>query len=241
MNTLLTTKRQPKLRSEASGFTIIELLIATSVFSVILLLCSFGLIQIGRIYYKGITGAKTQEVARNIVEDISQAIQFSGGQILPTHYDRNGDGTHDAPPSDPDGAYLCVGTRRYSYILDRQLAVPQRLPNQIAHVFVADEIPGGCTSSTDVTPGFPTGTISHDAREIMGENMRLAELVVEQVGLSDDLRLYRVEVMVVSGENDMLIDDSANANYHKQCSGQRADSQYCAVSALKTVVQKRIN
>lgn len=61
------------------GFTIIELMIATTVFSVVLLICSFAMLQIGRTYYKGIAMSRTQTVSRSIMDEVSQAIQFSGG------------------------------------------------------------------------------------------------------------------------------------------------------------------
>jgi prepilin-type N-terminal cleavage/methylation domain-containing protein len=41
--------------SNRSGFTIIELMIATAVFSVVLLLCATALVTIGNMYRRGIT------------------------------------------------------------------------------------------------------------------------------------------------------------------------------------------
>ncbi len=54
------------------GFTIIELLIATTIFSVVLLLAASGLLYIGRLYYKGLTSSATQEAARNIMQELTQ-------------------------------------------------------------------------------------------------------------------------------------------------------------------------
>src|SRR3990172_9120101 len=65
-------------RKGVGGFTIVELMIATTIFSVILLIVTFGMLQIGRTYYKGITLTKTQNAARSIIDTISQDIQFSG-------------------------------------------------------------------------------------------------------------------------------------------------------------------
>ena len=60
---------------DQSGFTLLELMIATTIFSVILLLCTVGLIQIGKTYYKGSAIVRTQNVARDITDNITQAIQ----------------------------------------------------------------------------------------------------------------------------------------------------------------------
>ncbi|MEI6480789.1 MAG: prepilin-type N-terminal cleavage/methylation domain-containing protein [Candidatus Saccharibacteria bacterium] len=83
-----------------NGFTILELMIATTVFSTILLVCTYGLIQIGNTYYKGATTARVQSVARSIVDDISYEIQFS--TVIPEVF------------STPTTASVCIGPTRFS-------------------------------------------------------------------------------------------------------------------------------
>ncbi len=63
-------------RLKTNGFTIIELLIATVVFSVVLLILTTAIIQFSRIYYKGNVASKTQETARSVMNSVSQDIQF---------------------------------------------------------------------------------------------------------------------------------------------------------------------
>ena len=95
------------------GFTLLELLISTTVFSVILLLCTFGLIQVGRNYYRGATITRTQNVARSVMSTLTQSIQFSGSDAvgtLPTA------GT----PLAPSGTF-CIGSLRYVYKLDTKV------------------------------------------------------------------------------------------------------------------------
>lgn len=84
------------------GFTIIELLIATVVFSVILLIVTGAIIQFTRIYYKGVVNTKTQEVARAVVENIAKKAQYS--KTEPTFVTVNG----------ADGGY-CIGDRLYKF------------------------------------------------------------------------------------------------------------------------------
>lgn len=59
------------------GFTIIELLIATVAFSVILMVITGAVVQIGRIYYKGVVQSRTQERARAITDSVAKNLQFS--------------------------------------------------------------------------------------------------------------------------------------------------------------------
>ena len=83
---------------DAKGFTIVELLIATLVFSTVLLVVTIGIIQITRVYYKGITESSTQNTARTLMDTITQAIQFSGGTV-----------------TDSDGDTVCLGNQQLSY------------------------------------------------------------------------------------------------------------------------------
>src|SRR5438105_2979488 len=98
-----------------TGFTIIELLVATTVFSVVLLLVSVGLIQIGRTIMKGVTTDRNQATAQAVMDDVSQAIQFSGGNVTPV--------TPSFNPADLNPAvyYFCVDNNRYTFRLNTQL------------------------------------------------------------------------------------------------------------------------
>lgn len=93
-------------KSNNQGFTIVELLISTLIFSMILLLVTIGIIQITRVYYKGITEARTQNTARAAMDEITQGIQFSGGTVSATQASKSS---------------FCIGDQQYSYALGKQL------------------------------------------------------------------------------------------------------------------------
>lgn len=211
------------LRHNQQGFTIIELMIATAVFATVLLVCSIGMLQIGRTYYKGITSSRTQEAARSVLEEISQAIQFgSGSPVTPA----------EAGPGLP-GVY-CAGSKRFSYLRDRQVTDSPGLPDQSRYALVVDEV----NSCGGVVPQDLRGnpTLTDTSKELLGTRMRLATLTVTPitpVGFTET-NLYRVTVRIVSGDADLL-----NAA-HTECSTQRAGTQFCAASELSTVVQKRV-
>lgn len=82
------------------GFTIVELLIATVTFSVILLVITTAIIQFSKVYYKGVATSKTQEVALSIADEMSRSAQFS------TEFRQN--------PS-----VYCFGDKRYRYTIDQ--------------------------------------------------------------------------------------------------------------------------
>jgi prepilin-type N-terminal cleavage/methylation domain-containing protein len=213
---------------KTDGFTIIELLIATAVFSVVLLTISASIIQIGRLYFKGITSARTQETARVVMTDISQAIQFNTGEVKGTAPVPNGleNGSNKA---------ICVTTKQYSYRLGRQ-------HEGDTHALVVNNVPSGCGA----TAAVETGT------ELLGDHMRLANLVVEQqVG---NTNAYKVLVRVVYGDDDLLCSPSLSncesddamtveqiaASRDLQCKNIRSGTQFCAASELSTIVERRL-
>src|SRR5689334_15673116 len=96
------SKVNKKLKSQ-SGFTIVELLIATAVFSLVLLVVTAGIIRMGQAYYKGITMSRIQETTRTVSQEVTSSIQLAAGKR------RNGSITI------PNAKQFCVGDVRYTY------------------------------------------------------------------------------------------------------------------------------
>ena len=205
---------------QVKGFTIIELLVATVVFSVVLLVVTAGILQIARVYYKGVTESSTQNTARNIIDVVSQAIQFSGGDVTAT----------TAIPSPGTSYAFCVGNQQFSYTVGWQVEnSPNVLLNQSWHALVQNTA-SGCASSS---PAQNVRNQAVNGRDLMGSHMRLANLVVAPLGSNQ----YRVQVRVVYGDNDLLFNPTAaNAS----CRGFKAGTQFCSVADLSTVVVKRV-
>lgn len=219
-----------KRQDRARGFTIVELMVATMVFSVVLLLVTAGIIQVARVYYKGVTEANTQNAARSIIDNISQAIQFSGDDVS---------GTETSPTAGTDYDF-CLGNTHVSYKLGRQVKNNPSGGDQTWHAIVANNIPG-CAGASPQT--LNQQTIS--GRDLMPQDMRLSNLVVERVGTAQPAQ-YRVTVRVVYGDSDLLYSPSAptatdgHARADASCRAQTAGTQFCAVSELSTVVVKRV-
>jgi prepilin-type N-terminal cleavage/methylation domain-containing protein len=137
------------------GFTIIELLIATVIFAVILLVITGAIIQFSRIYYKGTVTSRTQEVARTAINDISQNIQFGSGTVP---------SITPLPSGDTAFHYITVGTKCYSYQANTQVSTSQ-------HALVVTD--GACP----VLAAFPA-----NGTELLGENMQLVGLSISTSG-----------------------------------------------------------
>lgn len=242
--------------TKQKGFTIVELLVSTVIFSLILLGAMAALVQIGRLYYKGVTTSVTQEKARSTISEISQSIQFSSQDVTPPNVVLTGpqipiveaDLGADA---DDVTAFFCIGPRRYTYAIDRKMSLnpDNTVPvssrkKEIRHVLWVDEPDGGCAQGASVLPADLTRddpcddsdlSSNHDncvrGRELMEEGMRLSRFGVTQNGA-----FFNLEITVVNGDDDLLTVE--NGRY--VCEGDRAGLEYCAISELSTTVLKRI-
>jgi prepilin-type N-terminal cleavage/methylation domain-containing protein len=210
-----------------SGFTIIELMVATLIFSVVLLLVTAGILQVSRMYYKGLTEASTQNAARSIIDSASQAIQFSGGTITET------------PGNTPGVNYaFCVGDKQFSYRLGAQVKDNPTGTDQTWHAIVEQNVSGSCASAA--AQNLANQTVL--GRDLMGKEMRLANLLVDDLGSNR----YRVTVRVTYGDSDLLFSPSAPSDatgYSRAdaaCRPVRDGTQFCATSELSTVVVKRV-
>jgi prepilin-type N-terminal cleavage/methylation domain-containing protein len=218
------------------GFTLIELMIATTIFSVILLAAAATMVQIGRLYYKGVITSKTQGVARTVTDDISRSIQFSDGAKL------------EFPPGEgaqPPVNIRCFGSTRFTYVLgarvNSKLDNGQYIenPRQILHGLWQDEIPtGGCNSEVpkltlaDPYSGYPVK--DRKGRELLENDMRLQTLDISSPpGASD---VHNITVKVVYGE-DSLFDSATNPT---RCVSSVIGGSWCAVSEISTTVYGRV-
>lgn len=217
------------------GFTIVELLIATAVFSLVLVVITVGILSFSKAYYRGLTASSTQSAARTTLEDITQAIQFSGLDIKTTVAANNG------------SRGFCVGNDLYSYLPGWQL---ERSPNaslyQSNHVFVRSQPAGGCANNPSIqAQNLRGGSVT--GKELVSPHMRVSIASISSAG--GDPNLYKVQVRIVYGDADLLQSATAMGGNVAQnataadatCRTGIAGNQFCAVSDLSTTVQKRVN
>ncbi len=214
-----------KKKLNQKGFTVTELMIATAVFGLILLVIATAVLQLTRVYYKGVTETKVQATARNLVDSISQAIQFSGQTVTTTN----------PAPTVGNSYAFCVGNTQYSYTLGYQLSDAPSAA-QTYHALVANELPG-CLSST---PAQNVRNASVTGREMLEPKMRLSKLEVTSVGGD----YYRISVRIAYGDDDLLYSPSGSPDDFRSsdviCKSQRVGTQFCSVSEITAAVTKRV-
>ncbi len=212
-----------KLKDYQKGFTIIELMIATSVFAIVLVVAASGILTIGRMYYKSITSSRTQETTRSVVETISSTLRLTTASSISTG------------GSFPGAQSICFGQDRYTYIINSQVTGPGVIG--LRH----DPRP----TLNDCSPI----NASDPSTELLPENMRLLDFRVASAA-SDT---YRVNVKVAHADDDLISTYDGNGNpiggpghpseaesRAAQCKPGIAASSFCAISELETVINNRV-
>ena len=215
------------LNKDSRGFTIAELMIATAVFGVVLLVIATAILQLSRVYYKGVNETRVQTTARSIIDTLSQSIQFSGGIVTAT----------PASPTPGNSYAFCIGNKQYSYTLGFQLA-DNPSSSQTYHALVAKDAAGctGALAAQDVRVPGVVGT------ELLAPKMRLAKLEI----IPTSTAYYTINVRIVYGNDDLVYSPSnpSDVNGYRQsdakCRVQQQGTQFCAVSEITAAVAKRV-
>jgi prepilin-type N-terminal cleavage/methylation domain-containing protein len=206
----------------SAGFTVIELMIASLVFSVILVVITVGVLSFTNRYYKGVNSAATQAASQSVIDTVTQAMQFGNGSVDIT-------GISASP------AYFCAGGSKF--VFDKGEKYTESASQKGFYV----EPQGGAACNSTVVGG---------GRQLLGKNMRLADLAITSVST----RFFSVDITVAYGDDDLLCAPSivnsctTNAPMAATEYSNRPDitckptvgTQFCAVSRLKTSVEKRV-
>lgn len=228
-------QKMRRLKKQA-GFTIIELMVATFVFSIILYGLTYGLLQITNNYYDGIILNRTRDTTNNVINNISQSIESNGDFHLLTSV------------TEPDGAFVqgfCIGPVEYSYLVGYELASSFDPVNLKSPQVMVANVNASCSQTLppvqDVSQGNGTGT------ELMSPNTRLVNLAItEGKPLSDNLAFYKIDIRTVYGQTSDIANEMINPSTldyylpttNAECLGG-IGFQFCAASEISTYVTQR--
>jgi len=213
------------------GFTIIELLVATSIFSAILLVLTQVVIRLSGTYYHGVIQNQTLNVAKNITNNIVQQIQFTGGDIVFPPNPSKWPPAINRSLSDYE-SYLCIGNNQYVYQLGG------RFDNISAKGALVLSYNPQCSNV-----GPQIGLNKWDFRDTISTNyyvdlipqgMRLVKFdISQQFG-----NLYKVDVKVAYGADASPVD--TGIGFNTDTGDCNPNSSYCATTELVTYVEKTV-
>lgn len=221
-----------KKNHKQSGFTLIELMLATIIFSVVLLIILTSFLQIGKMFYKGISFAATQESARSLIEGLSEDVRFAQRAVMC--------GTPAAPAhcpvtSVPNTFYFCVGLHRYTYVLGDKLDASE--VNNPLKGIQKTTIQGDCADPT--VPGG-AGTAPE---QMLGTDMQVNKF---EFSCSSEGRCpMNIRLVFYGADPEVFASDltpppaSPFQASDAYCTGPLLSSQFCGTMQINTLVLVR--
>ena len=197
------------------GFTIIELMIAIVIFSIVMLVLTQNIISLSGDYYRGVIESQTISVTKNIITTVTQNIQLNSGSAPYTKLPLPSLWSH----ASPNNGCVTIGSSVYVYQIGGYVVKSSPSPNYQASGALELVNSNGCPSPT---MDFTNSNFSSlQATDLIPQNMRLLKFSITQA--SPFTKLYKVDVKVAYG-NDNAFDINT-----KKC----LPRQYlCAVSEI---------
>lgn len=189
-----------------SGFTIIELMIASLVFATILMIVTSAIIELSHTYLKSANDANTQNVARNIEDNVTKAVQFSTDDT-----DVNGPSTNNSIAS--NGAinyntrWYCANNQIFIFndgvIYNDTGTTPDNLG------LISSPLSTPCPISSAMTRADVSGYISTGI-ELLSPNMAVSRFIISETSLAS--HLYNINLIISSAPNITSLCDSSLAS-----------------------------
>ncbi len=226
-------------QSTHNGFTIIELLLAMTFVSVLLLAIAVMVIQIGNVYNKGLTMRAVDQAGRLVSADVQQALGQTQPLALETAYvlqRTSGSSLSDSP----EGGRLCTGS--YTYIWNFGIALEEQRYRPINKFVDSDEEirfvrirdAGGQYCSNLTAP-----IESARATEILASgdrNLALHEFTIRELAKDVALGQALYGITMKIGTNDQSALTTIDASC-KPPSDDDALQEYCAVNVFDFTAQ----
>src|SRR5258708_6740933 len=209
------------MKRVCNGFTIVELTIATAIFSTVLLVGLASFLGIGKIFYKGVTVTETQSAAQSVIDQLSSDVQF-GVAVVPSQ------------PTGTGAQFMCIGNARYTYNLYQEVNVDAH--DNVTHFgLLRDLLPG---SSGCADPFGASSVALVNPTELLGNKTRLSKLDItpaKNAGGSDIVDLWNINLTLAYGDDSSLHGgDTANP----VCDANLNRTQFCSVVNLNTSVNR---
>ncbi len=212
---------KPNWRRSMAGFTLVELMISTGVFSVVLLICTTAVLVIGQDFHKAAIASLTQNTSRNIIDNITRELQYNTGTVSPTK---------SAPYKTVTVNAVCIGTVRYSYLLGYELVDGSfdSAKQQSPHVLWRDEYTGNCEPANVTEETLTSG------KELMSlhTRLRVGNGLNITTAISNTGTLYNIDVSVIYGDKDVI-------TAADKCVSSRSGGAFCGLSELHTAVFRK--
>lgn len=237
----------------AQGFTIVELMISLAALAIILTMGTVIITQIGALYIKGVNAANLQNASRTIMADLTGSLQFTTDKVVRCSdaSQMNCQAAVGPPTNLPAIKSICVGSTRYSYILNTESGTDSATGATTPHVLWRDTISaptaiGSCPPidfhhpALFPPPGTPSDakTVGSGGFDMVPQHMRITKFQINNVlANSVDKGDYAIDLWMAYGDSDLV--ETNLGSGHSICNTD-VGNQYCGVAELSTLVSRRL-
>lgn len=218
-----------------TGFTIIELMLAMTFISVLLVAIALTTIQVSHIYNKGLTIREVNQVSRAVSADLQRSI----GASTPFNVDTTSPTTRYIVR--PGGGRLCIGRYSYAWNFGKALAAGPSAPSiynkyddgtPVHFAKVNDPSASLCTAPT-------TSIKKSDSTEMLASGDH--DLVLHTFSITNSATdtgtgqaLYAISMTIGTNDRAQLTTNDTSCKPPSQGDGSQ---DYCSVNQLDMVVR----
>lgn len=186
------------------GFTIIELLLAMTFLSILLMAITMLIMQTIGIYDKGISLRAVDKAGRTLSSDVQRSFNQADPSkiIIPAP-------VNSGTPQ--ESGRICTGN--YSYVWNMQ---------GVRFMKLTDLNGAACTSNPINLAGGVEMLPESD------KTVTVRNITVEQGPTLEKQKIYKISVQLTTGDNDMFVDATK-----QECKAQKNFDQYCAVNRFE--------
>lgn len=210
-------------RRHKKGFTLVELMIAMSIFSFILLFAVGVFVQINKIYIKGITTKRMGDQSRVVLADLNNTISQSNSMTICREDTCGEPSIKTTDISDPNKYTICFADKNISY--QWKISGDSYLRKINKYI---------CSSTGTPIPSLA----SEGSGNLLDSSTSVKALNLQPVG-GDGSGAWQLDLVVTSQRNNQL-DASISDPMNIKCKSGISD-QYCAVIRLSTIVRRPLS
>lgn len=206
-----------QMKMDNKGFTIIELMIAISILSVIMLISSTAIIFIARQYQNGVTRTTLQSASRQLHQKFIDSIKFSGGEII------------SQPEVSGGYSVICVGDTRYYFKKPPTTSITTT--TGMSNLFFDKN----ATGFSNITCG--AGLNESSSAKLLPNNSRVAQASL--ICDTSSPKSCTLKTTFISGDDDLF-----NTNTRPDIDNLRCKTgignQWCSIVNLSSTVNSKI-
>lgn len=228
-------------QDKSAGFTIVELMLAMTFISVLLLAIALTTIQISNIYNKGITLREVNQAGRSVTSDLQRSVASSIPFDVTPRTDNSAATAHSKYVVRDGGGRLCLGSYTYAWNYGAALAGGQGAPGifnrysdgqPVRFVKIADPNGALCAApDTPITRGNATDLISAGDRDLAVHAFRIVKTAEDAtIGQA----LYAISMTIGTNDQAQLTSNDASCRPPAEEVGAE---DYCAVNQFDIIAR----